>query len=60
LGPPLGAWWQDLGDATFTPKVRADAVAGVTEEHDLSRLIAERDDILITLLELKSKPEQLP
>ena len=60
LGPPMEAWWRDLGDVTFTSEVRADAVAGVTEEHDLSRLIAERDDILITLLELKSKAEQLP
>jgi 3-hydroxyacyl-CoA dehydrogenase len=63
LGPPMEAWWRDLGVVTLTSKVRADAVAGVAEElsgHDLSRLIAERDDILITLLELKSKAEQLP
>lgn len=63
LGPPIESWWRDLGDLSFTPKVRTEAVEGVAAElsgRDLAALTAARDDILIKLLALKSDAAQLP
>jgi 3-hydroxyacyl-CoA dehydrogenase len=63
LGPPMEGWWRDLGDISFTPKVRTEAVEGVAAElsgRDLAALTAARDDILIKLLALKSDAAQLP
>ena len=63
LGPPMESWWRDLGDLSFTPKVRTEAVEGVAAElsgRDLAALTAARDDILIKLLALKSDAAQLP
>jgi 3-hydroxyacyl-CoA dehydrogenase len=63
LGPPMESWWRDLGDLSFTPKVRTEAVEGVAAElsgRDLAALTAARDDILIKLLALKSNAAQLP
>jgi hypothetical protein len=62
LGPPIESWWRDLGDLSFTPKVRAEAVAGVEAElsgRDLATLTAQRDEILIRLLALKAVAEHL-
>ncbi|WP_066044255.1 3-hydroxyacyl-CoA dehydrogenase NAD-binding domain-containing protein [Blastomonas sp. CCH13-E1] len=63
LGPPIQTWWHDLGDLSFTPQVRAQAVAGVEEElsgHTLSALQDERDEVLIRLLSLKAQAPELP
>jgi 3-hydroxyacyl-CoA dehydrogenase len=63
LGPPVESWWRDLGDLSFTPEVRTEAVEGVAAElsgRDLAALTAARDDILIKLLALKSDAPQLP
>lgn len=63
LGPPIESWWRDLGDISLTPRLKEEAVNGVAAElagRDLSALVAQRDDILIKLLALKSAAEQLP
>lgn len=63
LGPPIESWWRDLGDLSFTPEVRAEAVRGVEEElsgRALAALQDERDEILIRLLSLKAQAPQLP
>ena len=63
LGPPIESWWRDLGDLSFTPEVRTQAVDGIDEEltgRSLDELTNARDDILIQLLSLKSASEPLP
>ncbi|EQB15938.1 3-hydroxyacyl-CoA dehydrogenase NAD-binding domain-containing protein [Sphingobium lactosutens] len=63
LGPPIESWWRDLGDLSFTPQVRAQAVAGVEEElsgRALAALQDERDEVLIRLLSLKAQAPELP
>ena len=63
LGPPIESWWRDLGDLSFTPAVRAEAVSGIEEElkaRSADALTRARDDILIQLLALKSATPTLP
>jgi len=63
LGPPIEDWWRDLGDLTFTEAIRAEAVEGVDDElkgRSLPAMIRQRDDVLLTLLALKAKADQLP
>ncbi|APW60604.1 3-hydroxyacyl-CoA dehydrogenase NAD-binding domain-containing protein [Paludisphaera borealis] len=63
LGPPMEDWWRDLGDLTFTEAVKAEAVEGVDDElkcRSLPAMIRQRDDVLLALLALKAKADQLP
>ena len=63
LGPPIESWWNDLGDVKFTPQVRSESIAGVDEElkpYSLAELNRQRDDVLLSLMALKSKSDQLP
>ncbi|THD73232.1 3-hydroxyacyl-CoA dehydrogenase NAD-binding domain-containing protein [Phenylobacterium sp.] len=63
LGPPIESWWRDLGDISFSDKVRSEAIAGVDEElkpFALAELNRQRDDALITLMALKASSDQLP
>ena len=63
LGPPIESWWRDLGDLSFTPKVKTEAMQGVEDElsgRELATLQEERDDTLIQLLALKAQAPQLP
>ena len=63
LGPPIESWWRDLGEISFTPEVRAEAVAGVAAElagRDLAAMTAARDDILLKLIAMKSGASELP
>ena len=63
LGPPIESWWRDLGDLSFTPTVRAEAVSGIEEElkeRSLDAMTRARDDVLIQLLSLKSATPTLP
>jgi carnitine 3-dehydrogenase len=63
LGPPIESWWRDLGDITITPKLIEQLVDGVSAElepFDLARMTAERDEVLLRLLELKRRHNQLP
>jgi carnitine 3-dehydrogenase len=63
LGPPIESWWRDLGDLSITAEVMEKLIAGVDAElepFDLSRMVEQRDDVLIRLLELKKEQDQLP
>jgi carnitine 3-dehydrogenase len=63
LGPPIESWWKDLGNVSFSPKVRGETVAGIAEELEkfsLAQLNEQRDDVLLSLMALKAKSNQLP
>jgi 3-hydroxyacyl-CoA dehydrogenase len=58
LGPPMVAWWQDLGHPELTPELARALVAGVEEELagiDPAELVAQRDAVLSALLAAKSR-----
>lgn len=55
---PMTAWWHVLGDPQITPEVRRTMTAGVLEEagrRSLAELAAQRDEVLLGLLKLRSK-----
>ena len=64
LGPPMEAWWDELGDPRLTDDLIARAVSGVDEELagiDPHELVAARDRLLVELLAAKaSAAEALP
>ena len=63
LGPPAQTWMDDLGAPQLTPALAALLVDGVDDElHavDQSAMVAERDDLLVALLELKRQARNLP
>jgi 3-hydroxyacyl-CoA dehydrogenase len=63
LGPALESWWPDLGDITLSAKVRGEAIAGVDDElkgFSLAEMTRQRDDVLLSLMALKAKSDQLP
>jgi carnitine 3-dehydrogenase len=58
LGPPMEAWWQDLGTVTLTPDLVTDLVRGVEQElagQDQDDIMQERDRVLDTLLTAKQQ-----
>jgi carnitine 3-dehydrogenase len=58
LGPPIEAWWRDLGQVTITPELIAKLAAGVDDELagvDPAELIARRDAVLTALLAAKAR-----
>ena len=58
LGPPIEAWWRDLGQVTITPELIARLAAGVDDELagvDPAELIARRDAVLTALLAAKAR-----
>ena len=63
LGPPMEDWWGDLGHPSLTESLRAKAVEGVDDEledRSLPAIICQRDDVLLSMLALKAKADQLP
>ena len=63
LGPPIESWWRDLGDVSFSKKIRDEAVIGIEDElkkYSLAKLNDQRDDVLLSLMALKAKADQLP
>jgi carnitine 3-dehydrogenase len=63
LGPPTQAWMDDLGDARLTPALISLLVDGVEDELrgvDQSRMVAARDEMLVTMLQLKRRHTALP
>ena len=63
LGPPMAAWWQELGEPTFGAELIDAAVAGVDAELDgvdESALAERRDSLLIELLRAKAAAPELP
>ena len=63
LGPPIESWWEDLGQAKITPELIRSLGEGVDEElskSDLAEVVEQRNDILLTMLELKAKSTLIP
>ena len=57
---PMTTWWKVLGSPELTPEVRRKLIDGLHAEvgsRSISELEAERDEILLGLLELRSKYE---
>jgi 3-hydroxyacyl-CoA dehydrogenase len=60
---PMTAWWKVLGSPTLTPEVQRKLIDGVHAEvgsRSVSELEAERDEVLLGLLELRSKSAKTP
>jgi carnitine 3-dehydrogenase len=58
LGPPMEAWWDDLGDPRLSPDLVDRAVAGVDEELatvDPAALVRARDELLVALVDAKAR-----
>jgi len=57
---PMTAWWKVLGSPELTPAVQQKLAAGLHEEvgaRSITELEAQRDEILLGLLELRKKFE---
>jgi 3-hydroxyacyl-CoA dehydrogenase len=57
---PMTAWWKVLGSPELTPAVQAKLAAGLHEEvgsRSIAELEAQRDEVLLGLLELRKKVE---
>jgi 3-hydroxyacyl-CoA dehydrogenase len=60
---PLTSWWKVLGAPELTPAVRNKLIAGLREEvgsRSIAELEAERDEVLLALLEARRKFEKAP
>lgn len=58
LGPPIESWWDDLGNPVLSPELNKALADGVKDElgsTDMDAMVAQRDELLLTLLQLKSK-----
>jgi 3-hydroxyacyl-CoA dehydrogenase len=59
---PMTAWWRTLGSPELTPEVQRKLIDGLHSEvgsRSISDLEAQRDEILLGLLDLRSKYEKL-
>jgi 3-hydroxyacyl-CoA dehydrogenase len=55
---PMTAWWKTLGSPVLTPEVQKkliDSVHAETGSRTIAELAAERDEVLLGLLELRNK-----
>ncbi|WP_316396248.1 3-hydroxyacyl-CoA dehydrogenase NAD-binding domain-containing protein [Bradyrhizobium sp. 33ap4] len=60
---PLTAWWKVLGSPTLTPELKKKLIDGVHAEvgsRTIEELEAERDEILLGLLELRTRRAEAP
>jgi 3-hydroxyacyl-CoA dehydrogenase len=60
---PMTAWWKVLGQPVLTPEVQKKLIDSVHAEvgsRSIAELEAQRDEILLGLLELRSKAEKAP
>jgi len=58
---PLTAWWKDLGQPVLTPEVQKKLIDSVQAEvgsRSINKLAAERDEMLLGLIELRTKAEK--
>ncbi|MCC2595222.1 3-hydroxyacyl-CoA dehydrogenase [Pusillimonas sp. MFBS29] len=63
LGPPVEDWWADLGEVKLNPELNQLLIAGVDQElgtANLADIVAQRDELLLTLLKLKAQSDLLP
>ena len=57
---PLTAWWKTLGDPVLTPEVQKKLIDSVNAEvgsRSIEELAAQRDEVLLGLLELRARAE---
>ena len=55
---PMTAWWKTLGSPVLTPEVQQKLISSVHEEvgsQSIAQLAAERDEVLLGLIELRKK-----
>jgi 3-hydroxyacyl-CoA dehydrogenase len=60
---PMTAWWKVLGSPELTPEVRRKLIDGLHAEvgsHSIPELEAQRDEVLLGLLELRKRFESAP
>jgi len=60
---PMTAWWKVLGQPVLTPEVQKlliDSVYSEVHTRSIDELAAERDELLLGLIELRAKYEKLP
>ena len=60
---PMSAWWKTLGSPVLTPEVQKKLIDSVHAEvgsRTIGDLAAERDEVLLGLLELRAKAEKVP
>ena len=58
---PVTAWWKVLGSPELTPAVQKKLIDGLHEEvgsRSIDELAAQRDEVLLGLLELRAKSDQ--
>jgi hypothetical protein len=58
---PMTAWWKVLGQPVLTPEVLrklTDSVRAEVGARSIDELAAERDELLLGLIELRTKAEQ--
>jgi 3-hydroxyacyl-CoA dehydrogenase len=58
---PMTAWWKVLGQPVLTPEVQKKLIDSVHAEvgsRSIAELEAQRDDVLLALLELRAKAEK--
>ena len=58
---PLTAWWKSLGNPELTPEVQKKLIDSVHAEvgsRSIDSLAAERDEMLLGLLELRARAEK--
>jgi 3-hydroxyacyl-CoA dehydrogenase len=60
---PMTAWWKVLGQPVLTPEVQKKLIDSVHAEvgsRSIAELEAQRDEVLLGLLELRTKAEKAP
>ena len=60
---PMTAWWKVLGQPVLTPEVQKKIVDSVHAEvgsRSIDELAAERDEMLLGLIELRNRVENAP
>ena len=60
---PMAAWWKTLGSPVLTPEVQKKLIDSVHTEvgsRSIDELAAERDEILLGLIELRTKGAKTP
>jgi hypothetical protein len=58
---PMTAWWKTLGQPVLTPEVQKkliDSVYSEVHSRSIDELAAERDEMLLGLIELRNKVEK--
>jgi 3-hydroxyacyl-CoA dehydrogenase len=58
---PLTAWWKTLGSPALTPEIQKKLIDGLHAEvgsRSIDELTAQRDEVLLGLIELRRKVEK--